>query len=94
MASVAGERPVACPLARAQARRGGVVTNRLHQEVLFPEAVVRWVLGRLDGTRTRTELAREARALDDGHAVTDAELERLVAAAIDRLIACALIVDD
>jgi SAM-dependent methyltransferase len=92
-ASRAGERPVGCPLARVQARRGGVVTNRLHQEVLFPEAIVRWVLGRLDGTRTRADLAREARALDENRAVADAELELLVNASIDRLVACALIVD-
>ncbi len=56
----AGERPVACPVARWHALRGDVITNRLHQEVLVPDAVVRWVLGRLDGTRTRSDLAREA----------------------------------
>ena len=93
MTATAGERPVACGLARRQARRGGVVTNRLHQEVLLPDAVVRWVLGRLDGTRTREDLAREARAQSDLGAATDAELELLVAATLDRLVACALIVD-
>lgn len=93
MTATAGERPVACGLARRQARRGGVVTNRLHQEVLLPDAVVRWVLGRLDGTRTRKDLAREARAQSDLGAATDAELELLVAATLDRLVACALIVD-
>ena len=91
--SEAGERPVACPLARFQALRGGVVTNRLHQEVLVPDAIVRWVLGRLDGTRTRKDLAREARALDGSGATTDPERERLVSASIDRLVACGLVVD-
>ena len=90
--SVAGDRPVACALARAQARRGGAVTNRLHQAVLVPDAIVGWVLERLDGTRTRAKLAEEARALDANRATTDAELQLLVDAAIGRLAACALIV--
>jgi SAM-dependent methyltransferase len=90
--SEAGDRPVACPVARWHARFGGVVTNRLHHEVLVPDAVVRWVLGRLDGTRTRRDLAGEARALDANAATTDAELERLVSACVDRLVACGLVV--
>jgi SAM-dependent methyltransferase len=91
--SEAGERPVACPVARWHALHGGVVTNRLHHEVLVPDAVVRWVLGRLDGTRTQRDLVREARALDANAAVTDAELEPLVSACLDRLLACGLVVD-
>jgi SAM-dependent methyltransferase len=87
-----GERPKACPLARWQAKNEGVVTSRLHHEVLFPDAVVRWILARLDGTRTIGELAREARTLDPTGASTDAELERVVAASIERLTACALMV--
>jgi Predicted methyltransferase regulatory domain len=46
------DRPTACLLARWHARHGGTVTSRLHQEVLVPDAIVRWVLARLDGTRT------------------------------------------
>jgi SAM-dependent methyltransferase len=91
--SRAGERPVACPLARWHANRGGVVTNRLHQEVLVPDAIVRWVLARLDGTRTHRDLAREARKLEATATVTDAELDRLVEAAVDRLLMCGLVVD-
>jgi hypothetical protein len=53
---------------------------------------VRWVLGRLDGTRTLRDLAREARTLDATAAVTDAELDRLVEASVDRLLACGLVV--
>jgi SAM-dependent methyltransferase len=90
--SQAGERPVACPVARWHANRGGVITSRLHQEVLVPDAIVRWVLGRLDGTRTLRDLAREARTLDATAAVTDAELDRLVEASVDRLLACGLVV--
>jgi SAM-dependent methyltransferase len=89
---VAGERPAACPLARWRATHGGAITNRLHQEVLTPDAIVRWVLARLDGTRTRGELAREAGSLDVESAVTGAELEELVAATVGRLTACALVV--
>jgi hypothetical protein len=90
--SRAGERPVACPVARWHAQHGGVVTNRLHQEVLIPDTIVRWVLARLDGTRTRQDLAREARALDGNGAVSDVELEQLVEASVDRLTACGLLV--
>jgi SAM-dependent methyltransferase len=89
---IAGERPEACPLARWRATHGGTITNRLHQEVLTPDAIVRWVLARLDGTRTRGDLAREARSLDDAGAVTGTQLEELVAVTVDRLVSCALIV--
>lgn len=93
LSSAAGERPVACPLARWQATHGAVVTNRLHQEVQVPDAIVRWVLPRLDGTRTRRDLAREARHLqDEGSRSTDVELESVIAACIDRLSACGLVV--
>jgi SAM-dependent methyltransferase len=90
--SQAGERPVACPVARYHAHRGGVITNRLHQEVLVPDTVVRWVLSRLDGTRTQGDLAREARSLDRD-TTTDAERELLVQACVDRLVACGLVVE-
>jgi Predicted methyltransferase regulatory domain len=92
--SVAGERPIACPVARWHAAHGGVITNRLHQEVLVPDAFVRWVLARLDGTRTRSDLAREARSEEAFAAVTDAELEVLAGASLDRLVACALVIGD
>ena len=90
--ATAPERPVACPVARWHAQHGGVVTSRLHHEVLVPDAIVRWVLARLDGTRTPGDLAREARSLDANAAVTDAELADLVAASVDRLVACGLVV--
>jgi len=92
IASVPDERPVACPVARWRAARGGTITNRLHQEVLVPDAIVRWVLARLDGTRTREDLARQARSLEGARGATEDELDRVVAASIERLFACALIV--
>jgi SAM-dependent methyltransferase len=91
--STAGVRPVACPLARWHANHGGAVTNRLHQEVLVPDAIVRWVLGRLDGTRTLSDLAREAHKLEETATVTDAELDGVVEVSVDRLVMCGLIVD-
>lgn len=92
LSAAAGERPVACPVARWQAMHGGVITNRLHQEVQVPDAIVRWVLTRLDGTRTRRDLAREARLLEGAGNATDAEVAQLVAACVDRLVGCALVV--
>jgi len=103
VAPEAGARPVACGLARWHASHGGVVTNRLHQEVMVPDAVVRWVLSRLDGTRTRRDLAREARTLDEHAApslgpqrgpanATDTEVAQLIDACVERVAACALLV--
>ena len=92
--SRAGERPAACPVARWHARHGGVVTNRLHEEVQIPDAIVRWVLAHLDGTRALRDLTREARSLDYANAaVSDAELEGLVRASVERLVACGLVID-
>ncbi|HXX68839.1 MAG TPA: class I SAM-dependent methyltransferase [Polyangiaceae bacterium] len=93
LSRAAGERPLACSLARWQATHGGVVTNRLHQEVQVPDAIVRWVLARLDGSRSRRELAAEARNLQGAAgAWGEGELEQLVAASVARLSACGLIV--
>jgi SAM-dependent methyltransferase len=87
-----GERPVACAVARWSAANGGVVTSRLHQEVLVPDAIVRWVLARLDGTRTVGEIVREARDLDSTRGATEGEIAALVAASVERLAACAVLV--
>lgn len=93
LSAVAGERPIACPLARWQAKHGGVVTNRLHQEVDIPDAIVRWVLLHLDGTRTVGDLAREARSHWGATHATATDLDSLVAACVDRLATCGLVVD-
>jgi methyltransferase-like protein len=54
-ATVAGERPVASPLARLQAERQARVTNLLHRAVVLEDAD-RLLLGLLDGTRDRRML--------------------------------------
>ncbi|HEX4447261.1 MAG TPA: hypothetical protein VH044_11015, partial [Polyangiaceae bacterium] len=89
--SIVTERPIACPVARWHAAHGGPITGRLHQEVLVPDAIVRWVLARLDGTRTQADLARDARSMGGASGISDDELTRVVAASLDRLAACALL---
>lgn len=78
---VAGERPVASPLARLQARRSPVVTSLRHTSVRIEDALGRHILLRLDGTRDRAALLAELRAEvetgtlrpeRDGLVVTDA----------------------
>jgi SAM-dependent methyltransferase len=91
LSPVARERPVACPVARWHATHGGPITGRLHQEVLVPDAIVRWVLARLDGTRTRADLAREARSIEGAGGASDTELEHLVATSVERIAVCALL---
>jgi SAM-dependent methyltransferase len=54
-----GERPVASPLARLQATGGVPVTSQLHKHVRLEDATSRHFVTRLDGTRTRAELAAE-----------------------------------
>jgi hypothetical protein len=92
VAAQPGERPIACPVARWHAVHGGAITSRLHQEVLVPDAIVRWVLARLDGTRTMRDLAREARTLSGSSPATDEELEQLVEAGVRRLALCGVLV--
>ncbi|WP_394845950.1 class I SAM-dependent methyltransferase [Pendulispora brunnea] len=62
MAQSAGEHPEAPPLVRLQAAHAGdaTITNLWHQEVRLLEPLVRFVLARLDGTRTAPQLVREA----------------------------------
>jgi SAM-dependent methyltransferase len=71
-------RPVACPLARWHALRGGPLTNRWHQEVRV-DALLRSLLGYLDGTRTREELERASGAPPD---IVRAGVQSLAAAAM------------
>ena len=56
LAGVAGDRPVASPLARWQARSQEDVTSLLHARVHLPDANARRLLTLLDGTRDRAEL--------------------------------------
>ena len=58
-AETVSERPVACPLARAQVRVGPFVTTRLHTVMRFDDDPSRRLVGLLDGTRTFAQLAAE-----------------------------------
>jgi hypothetical protein len=60
-AAVRSERPLACPLARDQAARGGAVSTRRLTQV-EPGPFERWLLQRLDGSRDRAALVRDADA--------------------------------
>jgi hypothetical protein len=51
-----GARPVASPLARYQAERGGRVTTLRHESILVPDAI-RTLIPLLDGSRTIDEIA-------------------------------------
>jgi methyltransferase-like protein/trans-aconitate methyltransferase len=59
LVTVAGERPSASRLARAQLRHGAVVTNQLHVNIEIKDALGQNLIQLLDGTRTRAELAEE-----------------------------------
>jgi hypothetical protein len=56
----AGDRPLASPLARYQARESHVVSTLLHTAVDIPHPAARQFLMLLDGTRDRSALARES----------------------------------
>jgi hypothetical protein len=86
------ERVLACGVARWHAVHGGTITNRWHQEVVLPDRAVRFLLGRLDGTRTLADLRADLRDAFPAPGVTDAELDELVRAGVDALAASALLV--
>ena len=58
-----GERPLASPVARWQARKSERITNLRHETLTFKDAGARRLLALLDGTRTREALAE---ALTEG----------------------------
>lgn len=68
LAIAAGERPVASPVARWQARRQESITNLRHEMMAIQDPAARQLLALLDGTRTRAELAA---ALGPGFAGND-----------------------
>ena len=57
LAAIAGERPVASPVVRWQARRQPSVTNLRHETLRIDDPLALALLVLLDGTRTRAELA-------------------------------------
>ncbi len=59
LALEAGERPIASPLARLQARSGPVVTNLRHASVRLEDDLGRHLITLLDGTRDRDTLLTE-----------------------------------
>jgi SAM-dependent methyltransferase len=69
----AGERPVASPLARHQARSGELVTNLRHASVRIDDDLGRRLVVLLDGTRDRVQLVEELRAflIETGRRVPD-----------------------
>jgi SAM-dependent methyltransferase len=88
VAVAAGERPVASPMARYEARVGPVVTNLYHQATPLDESRRR-LLGLLDGTRDRAALVGElARLAADGRlAQGERGAPAAEAASLDRLLA-------
>src|SRR5207244_514519 len=60
------ERPVASPLARLQARAGGIVSTLLHTAVSIADANALRLLPLVDGTRDRAALAAAVRQLQTG----------------------------
>jgi ubiquinone/menaquinone biosynthesis C-methylase UbiE len=85
-------RPRACPVARWHALHGGTITNLRHQEVRLPESPLVSLLGCLDGASDVAQLRRRLREALSPAPVTDAELEMLVSAGLDRLAAAALLI--
>ena len=78
LADGAAERPRACPIARWHAEHGGAITNRWHHEVILEDDIARWVLARLDGTRTQGDLVREL-VSQDGRAEPKALVRDVIA---------------
>jgi SAM-dependent methyltransferase len=74
-ATTAGERPLASPLARIQARDQPEVANLRHATVPLDDELNRRLLTLLDGTRDRAALAAELRI--DDHDRLEAGLRRL-----------------
>jgi SAM-dependent methyltransferase len=76
LATIAGERPCASPLARHQARSGPLVTNLRHVTVRIEDDLGRRLVTLLDGTRDRDALIAELRAFlaERGEEISDAKL--------------------
>lgn len=81
---VAGERPVASPLARAQAAAGLDEVHTLDQRVVtMKDAGPKRFLALLDGTRDRSRIAADWAASGHGHEVgVDAALNQFAASAL------------
>jgi methyltransferase-like protein/protein-L-isoaspartate O-methyltransferase len=90
MATHAGERPEASPLARLQAATQEDVTGLLHARVRLADPNARRLLALVDGTRDRAALAQALLGSSSGLSATDAP--RFVAHALDQFARLALLV--
>lgn len=88
-----GERPVASPLARLQAKDGNLVTTLRHTHVDLADVAERCLVQWLDGTRDRPALADSLRAYLQSHPVAGAEpvTAESLETRLDRLARCALL---
>ncbi len=59
VARIPGEQPVASPLARLQAKQGGLCTSLLHETIKFEDFLSQQLIMLLDGTRDRAALRQE-----------------------------------
>ena len=76
---VPGERPLASPLARLQARQGAIVTSLLGITVKFEDFLARQLLVILDGTKDRGALLREFRRLIESNIQTSSGTNETIA---------------
>jgi protein-L-isoaspartate O-methyltransferase len=90
LAIVAGERPLASPLARWQAARQDELTSLLHARVRVPDANARRLLSLLDGTRDRAALVAATAAAWPAGMRQDAE--GFVAHALEQFARLALLI--
>jgi SAM-dependent methyltransferase len=90
-AAVPGTRPVASPLARAQARRGNKVATLFHTTIDLESEVNRRLLMLLDGSRDRAALAVELRA-QDADLPAGPELDGRIETMLNRLAELGLLV--
>lgn len=88
LATVAGDRPVASPVARWQASRRELLTTLRHDGVRLPDPVARELLALLDGSRDRAALARAiaprmaGRSIAEGRAFVDDYLRQFARQAL------------
>jgi len=83
--------PRASAVARWHAVEGGPITNVWHHEVVLPEAIVRFILGRLDGKTTAEQLIAAVRQRE-GDRTTGGEAEAVVEASLRLLATAGLLV--
>jgi methyltransferase-like protein len=89
VATAAGERPVAPPLARHQAAQGATrVVNLRHEPIELEDEAARELLARLDGSRDRAALLEELRALPGS---CESVTERALEDALERLVRLSLL---